>query len=346
MTVRARPQLGYTGLLNVDAQPHWTVFLTDFALPDRQVAQIRAQLDLVSTRPLFVRTEQGIASVMRQIRAAGADVNNDYVSFHALVRNPQTVSLLTDAFARLARRDMAKIDVPRGRYFRHAFAKHLLDAVLRSDYAEQSAIAATFFGLLGRRTPYRVRVHTDGGVLEVSDTHRWFRLAGRLREGEMRALPDGEVAYTGKRAEGEFVVDGALLPVPQHQKFAPRAMRLMKLSRELARQPLRLVIRAGRVVDALGSGRAARELQKLFDRNDRYREVTEVGISFNRSCTRFVHDWPAASNEVRPGVHIGLGGEGTADGESPKRAPLVHIDCMAANCEVWVNGQPFLRASS
>ena len=83
-------------------------------------------------------------------------------------------------------------------------------------------------------------------------------------------------------------------------------------------------------------------IARLFESNERYRHVNEVGISFNGASTRYIHTWPAASNEVRPGVHLGLGGAANPN----ERTSLIHLDCMAANCAVLVNGHPFLSASS
>jgi len=144
---------------------------------------------------------------------------------------------------------------------------------------------------------------------------------------------------------GEFVVDGALLPFPEQPDSAGDALRVQEANSGLRDHPCRLKICNGSVVDVTGDGDAPAILSSLFEQDPRYRDVTEVGIGFNRECHTFVHDWPAASNEARPGVHVGLGGDPSPDDGMKAGAPLVHIDCVAGNCEVFVNGKPFLRAS-
>jgi leucyl aminopeptidase (aminopeptidase T) len=215
---------------------------------------------------------------------------------------------------------------------------------MRSDYEEQERIADRFFALLSTRKPYRVSVKTESGNLVVEDRRPWFDFAGRLREGELRFLPAGEVSYAGDRADGEFIVDGAILPFPEHPDLAEKARAIGRLSRTVELDPLVLEIRKGLIVNASGNVRAREAISRLFDEDNRYRQVVEVGISFNSASRKFIHQWPAASNEVHPGVHLGLGGDPS---RSNKRGPaLIHIDLIAANCQVLVNGQRFLQASS
>ena len=339
--------MGYPGLLNLEAQPHWTVFLTDFPLPPAAVRSVRRQLDEAATRLLSIRIDRGVEYAIQQIRAAGANLRNDYFSLHGIVAKDEHSVLLRELNDFLRRRDFARIDLPtRESGFRPSFATHLLGVVMRANYLEQDRISGLFFDLLALRSPYHVTIRTSRARLDVDDTRGWFSLAGRLRRNEIRSLPDGEVAYSSNRVDGQFVVDGAILPIPQRPRFADEARRLMPLSREVSRHPIRLEIRRGEVTGVTGRGTAPKILSKLFEKNERYRQVNEVGISFNRAVTRFIHSWPAASNEVRPGVHVGIGGAANPDDDDPKRSALVHIDCIAANCEVWVNGKPFLRASA
>lgn len=349
---RGGQQRGYPALLNLETQPHWTIFLTDFALPLSVAHRLRRQLKTAPTAVLFIRINAGgVKQVMQQMRSAGIDVHHDYISLQGVVSRQENLALLDGLFERLPHRDLVRVDVPALECgFRPSFATHSLDVVMRADYVEQDQISDRFFRLLARCKPYEVTVETPGAKLQIRDSRPWFALAGRLRPGEARTLPDGEVAYSAdeirEEVEGKFVVDGAVLPIAQHPRFAEESLRLLPMSREVSKHPLCLEIRRGKVVGATGKGRAPKVISSFFERNERYRQVTEVGISFNRASTKFIHDWPAASNEVRPGVHLGIGGAANPDDDDPQRSPIVHIDCIAANCKVLVNGQPFLRASS
>jgi hypothetical protein len=334
---------GYASLLNIEAQPHWTIFLTDFPLPSRDVRRMRRQLATLDTRVLFLRVDRGLQPIVRRMRAAGVDFKNDYVSLHAIVSRDTKLAVPEELADRLRQKDFAKVDVPRVACgFRPSRASHLLDIVMRSDHIEQRDIARRFFDLLGRRDPYEVRIETRGGKqLTIRDNRAWFDLAGPLRRGEIRSLPSGEVAHSGGgNIDGEFVVDGAIYAVAQDSRFAAESLRLMRLSHEIGRHPFRLRVRQGEIFDVTGDGRMPLALARLFEKNDRYRRINEVGISFNGASSRFIHTWPAASNEVRPGVHLAIGGAANPDDATA----MVHLDCMAANCAVIVNGRPFLYA--
>jgi leucyl aminopeptidase (aminopeptidase T) len=338
------PGRGLPGLLNIGAERHWTIFVSDFALRRSDVDRVRRQVAGVPTRLLFTR----VGSVQRQLRTAGVDPQNDYLSLQVIVSRFENIRRLHELFTSLPRADMARLDLPfAGTRFQRSFATHALDVVMNADYGEQDRISDRFFRHLERTVPYRVVLRTgESGELVISDDVAWFHLAGRLDAGESRSLPGGEVAYTGNRMAGDFTVDGAILPSPQRPAAGRTAARLAPLSNYLAQNPLRVVIRDGRVIQFEGNPKIADPLRALLDRDDRYGQVTEVGISFNRACGRFIHDWPAASNEGRPGVHIAIGGD--PDRSHPRarrRAALVHIDLMAATSAVWVNDTPFLHTS-
>ncbi len=343
--------IGYRSLLNLDEQPHWTVFLSDFALPAADRHRLQRQVEQCASRLLFIRIDRGVRDVLRKMRSAGAGLRSDYFSLQAVVCRHENLALLDALVERLPRRDLARIDVPILECgFRRSYATHALRVVMGADYGEQDRISDYFFSLLAKREPYEVTVETAGGTLQVRDNRPWFELAGRLRSGETRTLPDGEVAYSAEiknprdEVEGQFLVDGAVLPLAQEPRFAADARRLLPLSREVGRHPFRIHIRRGTVVNVTGSGRGPGAMSDFFDKSEMYRRINEVGIAFNRASTRFIHGWPAASNEVRPGAHLGIGGAANPDDDDPQRSPFVHLDCIAADCSIYVNGQPFLRA--
>jgi hypothetical protein len=102
-------------------------------------------------------------------------------------------------------------------------------------------------------------------------------------------------------------------------------------------------IEASRVTAITSEHSVAEELVAIIPL-DRYGTITEVGVSFNRACHPFVHDWNAASNEGRPGVHIAVGGDPDPEQkEAARAAKLVHLDLMAATTDVTINGHGFMR---
>jgi len=344
---RSRPQdraRGLLGLLNFGPERHWTVFVSDFALAQSDLRRVRRHVANAPTRLLFARVD----ALQRQLQTAGVDLERDYVSLQVIVSNFESIGRVRELFTALPHADMARLDLPfAGTRFRRSFATHALQVVMDADYSEQDRISDRFFHHLEKKVPYRVVVRTrHGGELVISDDVPWFHLAGRMEEGESRALPGGEVAYTGDRIDGDFTVDGALLPSPEEPAAGGTAARLAALSKHLDRTPLRLIIRDGRMVRFEGDPKVAEPLTALFTGDERYGQVTEVGISFNRACRRFIHEWPAASNEGRPGVHVAIGADPDRRHGTPmRRAPLVHIDLMAATSAVWVNDTRFLQTS-
>ena len=337
---------GYLGLLNLDAQPHWTIFLTDFSLPARDRRRLENAVDDERTRAVFVRVDRGLRDITQTLRSAGVK-RNAYLSFHGIVSSFASLEILDELYEAFSRSDLTRLDLPFRECgaFKVRFASHLVSAVTQADYAEQDRIAERFFELLRAAVPYRVVIESmEGQRFHIEDAAAWFQLAGRLHNKETRALPGGEVAYMGDRIEGTFIVDGAILASPETPAVGADAERISRIGRQLRHHPLRLEISAGRVERICGNDKVAGEIEALFEIDGRYRLVSEVGISFNRACNRFLHSWPAASNEGRPGVHVGLGGDPDHREERRVSVPLVHVDLMAANCTVNVNGKTFLRA--
>jgi hypothetical protein len=337
---------GYAGLLNLGAERHHTVFVVDFELPDETRARLREHLAPLPTKVHFLSLGENPGALLAEAERAGVDLGRDYVSVHTLSSGHSGFDASQAFFRRIRRGDFTRLELPcREMGFEPGQANTLLGVVERADYIEQDTLSDVFFSMLEGRSPYRVEVETPGSLLVIEDSRPWFQLGGRLREGEVRILPGGEVAYTGDGVHGTLTVDGALLATPTRPAAAPRATELGALSARLAEEPVQLDIQGGRLVGIRSQGALGETLWRLFD-HEAYRKLTEVGVSFNRACAQFVHDWPAASNEGRPGVHIAVGGDPEADGvREGLQQPVVHVDLMAARTLVRINGEVFLRTA-
>ena len=345
ITTDPASRIGYAALLNLAEQPHWTVVLNDFTIPTAARKRLRHKFARLPTQLLFLRIDNGVEDVFARLTRAGVNPQQDYISLQGFAFRHENVLNLHALLSRIPRCDLARLELPLPECgFRPSQATYLLDIVSKADYVEQEEIAQRFYSLLSESVPYKVVVTSADATMTVRDRRPWFDITGRLRKKELRILPAGEVSYTGDSVSGDFVIDGALLPFPEDPLAAGDARRIQVLSEELREHPCRLSLRDGKVVAVSGSGRAPTVLSFLFQKDARYRNVTEVGISFNRECHTFVHDWPAASNEARPGVHVGLGGDPSPDDGMKTGAPLVHIDCIAGTCDVSVNGNAFLSA--
>src|SRR5438132_5940906 len=101
---------GYASLLNIEAQPHWTIFLTDYALEPVELRRINRQLNAVDTRLLFLRIDRGVANALQQMRAASVDLRKDYVSLQTIVLRNGNLKFVKQLFDRFARGDLARVD--------------------------------------------------------------------------------------------------------------------------------------------------------------------------------------------------------------------------------------------
>jgi hypothetical protein len=330
-------------LLNLTEQRHVTVVLADFDLPARDRERLRDEVAGLPTTLMFQQLDDRSDRVLNELADAGVNTETDYVSVQALTCTEPGLKTAVAVSDAMVRGDYARLELPwRQSGFNTGQATALLEVVQCADYYEQETVADLLFRLLGRRRPYDVIVRTLRGELRVHDIRPWFELAGRLRSGEQRILPGGEVAYVGESVDGTFTVDGAVLAVAQRAHAAADAARIQPASASLRASPITLEISAGRITEVAGGDTSAVALRNLL-KQDAYQTVTEVGISFNRACGRYIHDWPAACNEGHPGVHLGVGGDPDPNVDKGAAAALVHVDLMAANTEVLVNGQLFLR---
>jgi hypothetical protein len=334
---------GFSGLLaNVgDVRRHCLV-LSDFPMPPSQLEQLRAELSPSGVPVYAMRAELGVDDLLQALEDAGVDTQSDYIWIQSIFLTQACQLKGSALLGRLAHADHTKIELPGSASGAADRARRMLEVVSSADYDEQEQLSQRFFQLLSLATPYQVDVLTAGGHLRIDDDRPWFQLAGRLGGKEERALPGGEVAYTGSRVSGTFVVDGAILATPSSGPSEARAEKIVRLSAHLRDEPLTVHIHSGRVTDITSNGSLARNLLGLLNLED-YRVLTEVGVSFNRACGDFIHEWAAPSNEGRPGVHIALGGDPDPTETISADRELVHVDLMAATTSVAVNRQLYIR---
>jgi len=336
--------MSLAGLLNHEEPHHVTLVLTDFQLPEGLETRLHEAVAGLSTRLVLVCAADDPSTLRVEIARAGLDPNRDYVSFLCLFCRHASFDAARAAFQAFPRADFARLELPSEEMgFSPTQAAYLLGVVLDADYELQDVAARRFYSMLGKQRPYVVQIETRGGLLVVEDEKPWFQLGGKLQPGENRILPGGEVAYTGSRVTGVFTVDGGLLATPQRPAAAELALSLTALSRHFAEDPVDITIEKGVCVSLRSAGPLAARIEALLG-DPYYRNLTELGISFNTACEALVHEWAASSNEGVPGVHIGVGGDPDPEGERAGR-PLVHVDLISSSPRVTVNGAIFMNRS-
>jgi hypothetical protein len=329
-------------LLNLSETPHSTVVIADFTLDGILRQRLLEEARSIPTRLVIVEDWPSTASLDAAIRAYGVDPQRDYVSLLVLSRFHASFRAARKFFDTVPRGDFSRLELPPEELgFTPARATWLLGVALDARFDQQDELADRFFGLLEEHTPYQVEIRTAGGVALIRDDRPWFQLGGRLSMGEVRILPGGEVAYTGGSVDGIFRVDGALLATPQRVEGIPLARSLIRHSACLAAAPVDLEVVGAEVRAVRGDGPARAALEQILA-DSRYRQVTEVGVSFNEACTQLIHDWAAASNESYPGAHIAIGGAPDTRNKL-MNLPTVHVDLISGGATVYVNGHLFLE---
>lgn len=341
------PSQGYASLLTPRGDPHWVLFLFDFAFERRLEERLRSQFPGRPYRLLFMEIEPtavDYVSILSFLISEGLDPTGSHVSvqlFHCTYEGYEAGATIARMFKKY---DLCRVELPLTQMgFRSEHASATAEIICQSNYIAQDQAAGLFYSHLSAQVPYRVDLITEGEHrLFVIDTEPWVQIAGPVEPREWRLLPGGEVAYTGERVEGLFTVDGAILPTPQSTAAAPLARAIFELSRHVAHDPITLEIRGGQVVEWRSARGLARQLQGLL-KADGFRQLTEVGVSFNQACRDFTHEWPCPANESHPGVHIGIGGEpAPSKGGAPDPMAMVHIDLIASTGSVLVNDRNFM----
>lgn len=339
---------GIEGLLNLEQPLHTTVIVTDFEESDRVASVFHRALNGVPTRVAHLhlstvdecKTNHG--DRVSDLAVHGLNKDEAYISVLALLCQHDSFKHVRRLQETIPRGDFARLELPSIEMgFELSHAIEMADVIISADYGLQDLACDVFFTYLALHAPYLVEISTPHGGLQVSGFKPWFQLAGKLVIGESRILPGGEVAYTGSDIDGVFTVTGGLLATPETPESVPLARALTRLSRRFEHDAVSISISGGYVTAFESEGPLANELKMLLQ-DAGYRQVTEVGVSFNTACKTLIHDWPASSNEGCPGVHIGLGGDPDPEQDQAKEA-LVHIDLISPSASVLINGRPFMK---
>jgi leucyl aminopeptidase (aminopeptidase T) len=174
----------------------------------------------------------------------------------------------------------------------------------------------------------------EAWVRSPAGTDIRFSLAGRagmadtglyLQRGEWGNLPAGEayIAPVEGTAEGVLVVQAGWHP---------------GLTEEM-----RLVFRAGQVVEVLGGGRVGEELRQFLRPGDdaplyaARRNLAELGVGTNPNARR--PDNVLEAEKIRGTVHIAVGDNAHMGG---RVAADFHEDFVVPQAELWLDGKRVL----
>jgi aminopeptidase len=197
------------------------------------------------------------------------------------------------------------------------------------DYDEVYRVTRKVYDIVRQAT--RISVTTSLGtdlVATFSPTLRWIPSDGRYWEqGRWGNLPEGET-FTCPAS-----VDGELMAEEMGDWFTERYGVLSP--------PLRLVIRAGRVVSTeTPDERLGAEVRAYLSQHPNSNRAGEFAVGTNVGLTRIVGNF--LQDEKFPGVHIAFGDpygfETGADWDCPS-----HVDALASHATVTVDGRAIME---
>ena len=182
--------------------------------------------------------------------------------------------------------------------------------------------------------------HGTLATFEHRRSRYWFSLNGPLEHGQQTVLPTGELSTLTDPAgkftmDNPFAFDGELLlqgePIihrgGQGVSVEETAAAYAAMA-HLRTQPVRARVEHGSITEirpvTQGGTQAARLLADLFDSDERYRKIHEVGFGTSQACLR-LREGNFFPNERWPGLHLGFG----LGGHTP-----FHIDLTCTKIEV------------
>jgi 2,5-dihydroxypyridine 5,6-dioxygenase len=107
----------------------------------------------------------------------------------------------------------------------------------------------------------------------------------------------------------------------------------------LFQTPLRLVVKAGKVVDVSGGAQDVERLRKTLATDTNAANIAELGIGTSHILPRVIRGTRRDCARIGT-VHIGLGKNDDIGG---KNVSSVHLDCLMSNAVVELDGQSVLK---
>jgi hypothetical protein len=216
-----------------------------------------------------------------------------------------------------------------------------LKIIRDTDYARELRVERELLSHFdgAQRILFRTPARAAAAVFDYHTAEHWFSLHGALSPGQQVVLPTGELSAL-VNASGEFN-DGAHFElngefVLKGQPIVHRGSRDVSLSDTRAVFEELSAMRDHAVIAELRDGVCQRlrspspdnpfkdALERLFEKNARYRKIHEIGFGTNPNCKALVAG-NFFANERYPGVHLGIGLGGHTD---------FHIDLVCTEVEV------------
>lgn len=233
-----------------------------------------------------------------------------------------------DEFEHYLEEDLANVKLAAISFFSDSYSpdslRRYLQIIGATDYDYELALEEKLLGMLenAERVIFRAPRFGTEATFDHHDAEHWFSLHGVLDWGQQTVLPTGELATltdpSGEfRFESRFAVNGEI--VLKGHPIVHRGNRgVTREETDSMYDALANMHRFGvvcRVTDGLieeissptpGPNPLFAVIKSLFELDERYRKIHEIGFGTNAGCARMLAR-NFFANERWPGVHCGLG---------------------------------------
>jgi leucyl aminopeptidase (aminopeptidase T) len=218
---------------------------------------------------------------------------------------------------------------------RHAHMVNITPRIMvegmRADFGEVDALSSR---LIARaREARRIRVASPAGTeleAEFSPRLRWIKTSGIITPEKWGNLPGGEIFTAPLEVNGRFVVDGVVGDY------------LGRKYGDLRSTPLTVEVRGNRIAGVdCDNHELLVEFRAYTSTDENSDRVGEFALGTNTAvrdvCGNILQD------EKIPGVHVAFG-HPYAQHTGADWISSTHIDCVGRNFDVWMDGEPVMRA--
>jgi leucyl aminopeptidase (aminopeptidase T) len=259
----------------------------------------------------------------RPLRAMPAAVLDDLRQSQVSIGELAIRIALTDVVTRLGIRHAHMVNI----------TPRIMVEGMRADFSEVDALSTR---LIARaRAARRIRVTSPAGTdleAEFAPALRWVKTSGIISPEKWGNLPGGEIFTAPADVNGRFVVDGVVGDY------------LGRKYGDLRATPLTVELRGGRIAalacerqELLADFRAYTSTDANSDRVGEFALGTNTAV--RDVCGNILQD------EKIPGVHLAFG-HPYAQHTGADWVSATHIDCVGRDSDVWMDGEPVMRAGT
>ena len=230
---------------------------------------------------------------------------------------------------------MELTDIVNRRRMRHGHMVNITPQIMRegmrADFRAVDRISSKVLEIVSRAKTIRATTPAGSDIrADLDPALRWIKTSGLISPEKWGNLPGGEVFTSPGDVNGTFVIDGVV------------GDWLCDRYGSLRDAPLTVTVTGGRLVDAWSDNRALRDDFWAYTHTDENSDrVGEFAIGTNIGLTNVIGE--ILQDEKFPGVHIAFGNPyGAHTGATWWSS--THIDVVGTNFDIWVDGEPIMRA--